>query len=666
MNKKAQKKESAKPFKLITLDVETRGRYGEIFLIGIYDGERSIRSNNVRFILTHLHSLGQEYDLHVYVHFLDFDLSKMLYHLFETEKIDFNNCIFIRNRVVKFTTENITFHDSYKILPSSLERLCKDFELEDTHAKLNLDDYMKQNGYKDKEDFFKRVPEDDEFLGRYLDNDCISLYHILLETMRLSQIPAQLFVQCPTIATLALRVFQHLFPTDYKKAVSTWYYGSEGEYIEQQVRKGYYGGRTEVFSPIAENAYGYDTNSMYANIMKTMDLPYGTVKKFEKGDEVEPQTVYDIFKKTNGNYGAGFALAKLYVPEHLYIPPLPYKKVSKLLFPTGCLWGVWSFEELKVAEEVGVQIEDVQEVYFWKKKDKLFKGYIEHFEDMKKDSTGAKKAFAKLMQNGLSGKFAMKRDITSYCSTDKKEKLEAEGKPYIELTYNRHKGNEQKYLLYKSRSNAKYIQPHISAYISSYGRIQLFKKLVEQSKKGKIHSCDTDSIVCAEPLNEEDIDSKEYGKWKETMRVSRGLYMHPKLYAEKGFVFDEEKGVYELKEHVKAKGVPRDVIDTLTYSHMEDIYARTISGDYRYKIMQERTTRISVGRALQGNLEVESVMPESKEIHLQTMQKRVVNYIGNDSIPHHFETYESHTPVYWHATDIQKEMSAIYHDVEEA
>ncbi|MRB31263.1 hypothetical protein GH891_32415 [Bacillus thuringiensis] len=73
MSQKRQK-ESDKPFKLVTLDVETRGRFGEVFHIGIFDGESFLHSTDVSFILTHLKSLLQDYELNIYIHFLDFDV----------------------------------------------------------------------------------------------------------------------------------------------------------------------------------------------------------------------------------------------------------------------------------------------------------------------------------------------------------------------------------------------------------------------------------------------------------------------------------------------------------------------------------------------------------------------------------------------------------------
>ncbi|HFH7731107.1 TPA: DNA polymerase, partial [Streptococcus agalactiae] len=142
----------------------------------------------------------------------------------DIDRIDFNDSLFINNRVVKFTTNNgMVFHDSYKMLLGSLESLCEDFGLSIDNSKVNLEKYIKENGYKDKEDFFKRVPADDPVLIHYLEMDCKSLYYILMEVIHLVGLPDKVFASCPTVASLAKNFFQHFFKEDYKKAISTNY-----------------------------------------------------------------------------------------------------------------------------------------------------------------------------------------------------------------------------------------------------------------------------------------------------------------------------------------------------------------------------------------------------------------------------------------------------------
>ncbi|PGZ45130.1 hypothetical protein COE56_27875 [Bacillus anthracis] len=659
-----RQKESDKPFKLVTLDVETRGRFGEVFHIGIFDGESFLHSTDVSFILTHLKSLLQEYELHIYTHFLDFDLSKILQHLLDIDRIDFNDSLFINNRVVKFTTNNgMVFHDSYKMLLGSLESLCEDFGLSIDNSKVNLEKYIKENGYKDKEDFFKRVPADDPVLIHYLEMDCKSLYYILMEVIHLVGLPDKVFASCPTVASLAKNFFQHFFKEDYKKAISTNYFGAEGEYLEQQVRAGYHGGRTEVYKPIAEDVYHYDVVSMYPSIMKEMDIPYGHYTIYRKNDRVKPKTVYMSHKLSGGKNGAGFALVKLFVPEDLNIPPLPYKFSRKLLFPTGYLWGVWSFEELKMAESFGVVIEDMQEVYFWAKKDKLFKGYIEYFEKLKQGSTGGKRAVAKLMQTALYGRFAMRRIQTSYCNVEEEEKRKSEGSIYVKKQYTKFKGSEQEYIMYKSISQSKTIQPHISAYITSYARVKLYKDLMEEKANGaEIYYTDTDAIVTSKEMNPAKVGN-EYGKWLPEGKISRGIYLQEKMYSELGIKWNELEQIHEFYEKTKAKGVIKDARE-LDYKQFEEFYMSLIDGEKKIKLYDSYVRRASLGYILNSNKDIEATVSESKHIALKRRKKRLIDYIRNISIPHHFESYDAKAPRYWADEELENEMwkLAKFHD----
>lgn len=659
-----RKKESDKPFRLVTLDVETRGRFGEVFQNGIFDGDNFIHSNDVNFILTHLHSLAQVYDLHVYTHFLDFDLSKILQHLLDVDSIDFNKTLFIQNRIAKFTTEKgIVFHDSYKMLLGSLEQLCEDFGLEQDESKINLDDYIKENNYEDKEDFFKRVPADDPVLIQYLEMDCRSLYSILEEVMRLSNLPDKVFVNCPTVASLANTFFKFHFKEDYKKAISTCYTGVEGEYLEKQIRSGYHGGRTEVFKPLVEGGYHYDVVSMYPSIMKTMDIPYGRYRIHREDSPVKPKTVYLSHKLSRGKNGAGFALAKLYVPEELNIPPLPYKFAKKLLFPTGYLWGVWSFEELKMAESFGVVIEELQEVYFWEKKGKLFQGYIEYFEELKQNSTGGKRAFAKLMQTSLYGRFAMRRIQTAYCNIEDEETRKAEDAMYVKKKYTKFKGMEQEYIMYKSISQSRTIQPHISAYITSYARVKLYTDIMEEIADGAdIAYCDTDAIVTSKQMNPNKVGN-QYGDWKEEGRISKGLYLQEKMYSETGYRWNELLQMHEIFEKTKAKGIIKDA-KLLDYEQMESFYMSLINGEQKVQVYKDYQKRISLGSALTSDKDLEETVSESKHIMLKRRKKRLIDYLRNVSIPHHFESYDAKTPRYWADEELENEMWKLskFHD----
>jgi DNA polymerase type B, organellar and viral len=660
-----QNKKSEKPAKLFTLDVETRGKLGEVFLAGLFDGTNFLHSNNSNTILTHLQEQAQHYDVHVFTHFLDFDLSKMLQDLFTLEKIDYDKCIFVKNRVVKFKSENMTFHCSYKLLPHSLERLCKDFELESDVAKLNLDKYMYDNGYIDKDHFFATVPENDKFLINYLENDCKSLYIILQEVIKLSALPFHDFLKCPTVASLALRVYRTQFKEDYKVATSTKTYNAQvnnGKYVETMIRCGYYGGRVEIYKPFAEKALHYDVTSLYPHVMKKMKYPVGEPTIYGRMDKIKPKTVYKQFKRTH--VGAGFASAHVNVPEGMYLPPLPYKTLGKTFFPTGKLYGVWTFHELELAEEMGCVIEELEEVYYFKKTAPIFVNYVEHFEQMKNESVGSKRAFAKLMSNALSGKFGAKREIQTMSGIDKKETFDKKGVKYIECKYTQFKGLDQRYLLSTEELMSGYIQPHLSAYITSYARIFLYRQLKEQHEKGDLFYCDTDAIVCEAPMKKYKVHQNEYGKWKLEGYIDRGVYPQPKFYGEQGRFWNEKTQTYEEGEVIKAKGVPTEEIRNMCYADIEKMCIQLMNGDRDIKL-SSHSDRISMGRVLKANMKIDALSISEKVMQLRTVQKRVVNYQLNESMPHHFMNYGDNYPVVYEPNEIHEKMMDLYHDVDD-
>ena len=99
------------PIRLLTLDTETRGLNGQIFKVGIFDGVEYFDSDSFIEIQNYLLDLSIAYELHIYVHNLDFDLSKIADYL--QGEIRFKNSLFIQNRATTVVTPFAIFHDSY-------------------------------------------------------------------------------------------------------------------------------------------------------------------------------------------------------------------------------------------------------------------------------------------------------------------------------------------------------------------------------------------------------------------------------------------------------------------------------------------------------------------------------------------------------------------------
>lgn len=67
---------------------------------------------------------------------------------------------------------------------------------------------------------------------------------------------------------------------------------------------------------------------------------------------------------------------------------------------------------------------------------------------------------------------------------------------------------------------------------------------------------------------------------------------------------------------------------------------------------------------MNGNKDIEATVSESKHIALKRRKKRLIDYIRNISIPHHFESYDAKTPRYWADEELENEMwkLAKFHD----
>ncbi|TSI12486.1 hypothetical protein FOT98_18360 [Bacillus sp. HY001] len=633
----ARERKKRKEVKIFTLDTETRGLEGNMFRIGLYDGKQYYTGYEYSDV-TDVFDKYKDKECHVYVHNLDFDISKIINELEEHSDIEFSNCLFINGNIVTYHSNKIILHDSYRLLPSSLEKLSKDFGLE-AEGKMDIMDYIKENGFavyyeegkkkgqlnerKSKEKFFKNVDRDDPLLNEYMKLDCIALYKIIEIVQQLSKIELESFVLCPTTASLSLRIFKEKYKKDYKTAISTNYYSPLGRDVERFIRQGYYGGRTEVFTPRIFNGYHYDVNSLYPYVMKMAELPVGFPIIAENGEDIEIH--YKQWKRRR--YGAGFIQAKVYVPD-MFIPVLPKKDATgKLIFPVGRIEGVWTYPELELAEKEGCVIESYEGGVYFEKTAPVFRDFILQFEEIKKNSEGAKRTFAKLVQNSLYGKFAMQRERLMYASYDAKDELESEGYEPYTIEYKRN-GLDFKFLEYLGEINAEYIQPHLSAYITSFARMELYKGLRYMHQKGILGYCDTDSCAGTVQIPEKMVDDKEYGKWKLEGLVIEGIYLQPKMYAE-NTIFNGK-----TKEVVKMKGVPRQIIkEDIDFQQFKKWYYQVKQGAEQIQVYESNLQVRKFLSKIKNDIDMNELMETKKSINFAREQKRHVDYKKNTTSP---------------------------------
>ena len=92
-------KKSQKNIKIVTLDTETyNGLLGGLKRIAIYDGNEVIYDYTFSSIEKYLINWSSDYDVHVYIHNLEFDVKK-LDNFLTSGNIDWANTVVINNKL---------------------------------------------------------------------------------------------------------------------------------------------------------------------------------------------------------------------------------------------------------------------------------------------------------------------------------------------------------------------------------------------------------------------------------------------------------------------------------------------------------------------------------------------------------------------------------------
>lgn len=703
VKKKSEKKEQ-KPLKIFVLDTETRALGGKIFKIGLFsrdeNGKPEYESDtNFKKIKQILLASSITYDVHIYIHVLDFDFSKIVKDL--KFQLKFLPSLFINGRTVKIESSsfpdkngkqnNLTFHDSFSLFPKSLDQLCNDFDVKD--KKIDLIEHLKDSEYAvyksngklnetaTKRNYFKLVSPDDELLNEYLKYDCMSLYEILMKAIEISGLETKTFTDCPTTASLSMKIFNTLFEEQFDHATSTIFFG-KNQMVEWFLREGYYGGRTEIFIPrLKKGGYYLDKNSMYPHCMRNYTFPVG---EFREYTGVMAQSNFELF--CFDGIGGGMVEAEVNIPYMKY-PVLPYKcpEKKKLIFPYGKIRGVWTFHELKFAMDRGVKVTKVHKTVYFPVMSQIFIGFVNHFEKVKEENTEAVKGsgvnsqgkkvnkslreWSKLILNSLYGKFASKRERDSYVSIEEieeaikklnrkknqdyykkqieffndvleqggveaeREWLKKEDSGFVPHHFY-HTELEEEVFKYHTYLEAKYIQVQISAYVTSYARMELYEAIEWIDKNGgEVYYCDTDSIITDIMLPAEMVHKTEFGKWDKEHEIMTANFVQEKLYA-----LQNEKG----EEVKKGKGFPKEIINDLTMQDYEEfLYHHQYRDVEKIQLVtadMEIEVRPNFLEALKMDKDFNEIKNLEKAINLRNIkQKRKINYEDNSSEPWYYE-----------------------------
>lgn len=452
----------------------------------------------------------------------------------------------------------LKFSDSICILPSSLDNLGKSFDVttkkdvfpytfvnkDNLNYKGDLPDFsyyknISQNEYNNIKNSIKEWSLKDETL-RYLDKDIISLHQVVCNMGDLIFKRYRVNItKYNTISGLSIGIYRtNYMQPHFKIPITT------GD-VEKAIRSAFYGGRTEVFIPFAENIKSYDYNSLYPSAM-LKPMPGG-------------QPVYSLLKDLSKIFG--FVKARITTTND-NIPVLPARVningTDKLIFPNGS-WTGWYFsEELKLAESYGYKIE-VIESYLFEKTYDFFTDYVNDMAFIKDNSIGAMRLIHKMLQNSLFGRFGMKPTpeeikivsrplaeeihlthnvIDNFSVTDEKEYIRFSKNPDQSLC------SQSGIDYYEHLSNFDSNSPvnsstAIAAATASWARIMMYPYI-----RDSVYT-DTDSTYRTSPLNNNIVGNK-LGQFKlEQDSIKTAIFPSNKLYIlilEDGQIISKTKG----------------------------------------------------------------------------------------------------------------------------
>ena len=430
-----------------------------------------------------------------------------------------------RNKKVK----KITFIDSLKIIPFSVNEIAKSFGLEISKLEIDYNKYRKEGHILTQEE------------KAYIKNDVLIVAKALnvLFTENLKK---------NTTGSNALN--------DFKSMISKWkfeHYFPELDYdIDKDIRKAYKGGFTYL-NPIykekeVKNITILDVNSLYPYVMYDKKLPFGEPVFFE--GQYKNDCIYDLYIQM---IQCSFELKENKIPtiqiknNKFYFRANEYLESSKgeevILYLTNV--------DLKLFFE-NYEVYDLVYIAGWKFRSikGIFKSYIDKWIERKiqagKEGNKGQRTLAKLMLNSLYGKFATSLDVQSKI-------------PYM---------TEEGIIKYKlsEKEQKKGIYIPIACFITAYAREKTIRTSqaikdysIEKYGVDKYIYSDTDSIHTTLGIDELskfcEIDDFKLGAWANEGFATKGKFIRQKCYIEQ----------IEDKLKITCAGLPKNCYEAVSW-----------------------------------------------------------------------------------------------------
>lgn len=624
----------------ITLDLETRTINGKMkpYCVSIYNGKFAVsfyladfKNEDEMLKASIRHLMVRKYDNYrIYVHnFSYFDsifLIKTLSELTENIKpiirdgriIDLRFKFKIGNSLSKrFYT--LYFRDSYLILTSSLDKLAKQFKVEnktifpyffvnDENIPLN---YV---GSVPNLHYFKNLNkiEYDRYVQSYLDSgwdlkketisyceqDVRSLYQVLNKfSERIFKLFRLNIHNYPTLPSLSLAIFRSNFLGNLNQNIIPLISGK----IYKDLKQGYTGGSVDSFVPLGSKIYHYDVNSLYPYVMKEHRMPIGSPIYFEGDITVTNPHAFGVFE------------VEVEAPKDLKIPILQTKIRTenggfRTVSPLGKWTDVYFSEEIYNAQKYGYRFKIIRGYLF--EKGDIFKDYVGQLYSLKQKSTkdSPDYAISKLILNSISGKFGMSPEDINHIILSNNLAYEIYAKNTVIDSIDLKNGKELiSYIVKNKKSVNKNISVPIAIAITACARMHMAKLKMELTKLGYIiYYSDTDSLFLNKPLEAKHVGT-ELGQMKLENIFKEAVFLCPKVYG--GITEDNE-------EVVKIKGAKNPI----TFAELKTLLKK----DTKLEIKQDKWYRNISDSTIAVKDEIYSL--------IATENKRILIYDDNNNL----------------------------------
>lgn len=405
--------------------------------------------------------------------------------------------------------------DSLQLLRSPLKALADKF---DVTRKIELGGLLPHEIWQ----------QNKELYYRYVRNDTEALLEVLEKALDLiRERVAQIDTFGYTIGSTALKVFKTMLS---EPIATPWEMR-----VKSFLRKGYKGGRVEVFKPgVYGNITVYDVNSLYPYAMLTTDVPVS-----DRGVWVS-----DFDPTLSGCYEIEFEQRNHDVPAVLMVDGVGAYSGS----------GHYFTPEINTLLKYGNPVLKIKTGYVFLDNAKLFQDYVNRLYQVRLDDPdGPASLLAKFLLNSLYGKFAQnpeRASIISITNFDELYSMCSDGAKITQIS------DELGVYNLTTESEVQFEHVGIAGMITASARTILYEGIIRTGNQNVVY-CDTDSVHTTGelPCN---MVGKAIGLFKKEFQ-GEGIYVGKKLYALREFKFARKyvNGSAVRIERIKkrAKGV---------------------------------------------------------------------------------------------------------------